>query len=134
MTPPDELLYEYAVIRYVPRIDREEFINIGLIMLCKRQKWLHGKIMLDSLRLSSFDPQIKLESLKRQSEIFELSHIPFPDFPPEEKFRWLTAPKSAVLQTSNPHPGIIMRKNNKETCENLLINEFNRLFLELVVI
>lgn len=134
MAAPDELLYEYSVVRYVPRIDREEFINIGLVMLCKRRKWLHGKIEFNEPRLYALDPYVRLKVLKEQAKIFEKTDLPFPDLPVEERYRWLTASKSAVLQASPSHPGIILAKKEKETAESLLLYEFNRLFSELVKI
>ena len=134
MPAPDELLYEYSVVRYVPRIDREEFINIGLLMMCKRRKWIHGEIEIDKSRLLALDPKVKFESLVNQSSIFENTSLPFPHLPVEERYRWLTATKSAILQTSPSHPGIILDKNKEESPERLLENEFIRLFSELVLL
>ena len=148
----DSLLYEYAVVRYVPHVEREEFLNIGLVMMCKRQKWLKGKILLDEKRLQALDPNLNIEPLKAQCALFEKEGVPFSNIPIEERYRWLTAAKSAILQTSPSHPGIIMRmdhgdvinkreqgcfhgdKNEKETVSNLLLDEFNRLFSELVCV
>lgn len=134
MRPADDLLYEYAVIRYVPRIDREEFMNIGLIMLCKRRKWLYSRISLDRGRLHALDPGIKFDALLRQSQMFERPGLPFPDLPPEEQYRWLTAAKSAVLQTSPSHPGIITAKEEETIDNDLLRKEFDRLFAEIVLL
>lgn len=147
MAAPDDLLYEYCVVRYVPRIDREEFINIGLLMLCKRQKWMMGMIHLDPRRLGNFDPQVDLKNLEKQSSVFERTDVPFPDLPVEEKYRWLAAVKSAILQTSPSHPGIIVptKKEPTETDgseisfneerlekQRYLEKEFERLFKSLV--
>lgn len=128
MKAPDDLLYEYAVVRYVPRIDREEFINIGLLMLCKRRKWLQGRIFLDQKRLEAFDPRLNFEALYEQAAIFEIKGLPFPYLPVEEKFRWLTAVKSAMLQTSPSHPGIIIPQKNEKPDSSPLQTEFDRLF------
>ncbi len=106
VTAPDNLLYEYAVIRYVPRVEREEFINVGLLMMCKRRRWLRCDIYLDSERLKAFDPRVNIERLRHQLQLFERSGVPFPDSPVEERYRWLVAAKSACLQTSPSHPGI----------------------------
>lgn len=103
---PDNLLYEYAVIRYVPRVEREEFINVGLLMMCKRRRWLRCAIYLDPKRLTAFDPRVNLERLRHQLQLFERSGVPFADSPVEERYRWLVAAKSACLQTSPSHPGI----------------------------
>ena len=106
ISAPDNLLYEYAVIRYVPRVEREEFINVGLLMMCKRRRWLRCDIYLDSERLKAFDPRVNIEQLRHQLQLFERSGVPFPDSPVEERYRWLVAAKSACLQTSPSHPGI----------------------------
>lgn len=134
MEEPGKLLYEYAVVRYVPRVDREEFVNIGLLMMCKRRKWLKGRIELDAERILSFDPRCSLESLKKQTRIFESGDVPFADLPVEEKYRWLTAAKSAVLQTSPSHPGLILDHKKEKEAEGLLLDEFDRLFKSLVAI
>ena len=133
-TPPDKWLYEYAIIRYVPRVDRGEFINIGLLMMNKRQKWLKGMISLDEIKLRAINPILDIESLKNQCHIFEKNDVPDANLPVEEKYRWLTAVKSAVLQVSPSHPGIVNHipteiENDSETMER----EFFRLFTDLVL-
>lgn len=105
-------LYEYAVVRYVPAIEREEFINIGLIMMCKRQRWLKSRMHLPMEKIMLFRSELPVEALCRQ--IDEISMIaearleggPIAELPVEERFRWLSAAKSACIQTSRPHPGI----------------------------
>lgn len=67
---PDEQLYEYALVRYVPRVDRDEFINIGLIMMSKRRRLLKGKIRLEEARLRAFNPKINIESLRNISRLY----------------------------------------------------------------
>lgn len=126
MAIPDERLYEYAVVRYVPRVDREEFVNIGLIMMCKRRRWLKGEIKLDKVRLCAFDPQVNLSSLEKQASLFTRIDVPSGEIPVEERYRWLAAVKSAVLQVSPSHPGILTSENDLEV-------EFERLFRDLVV-
>lgn len=103
---PDANLYEYAVIRYVPMVEREEFVNIGLIMMCKRRRWLHCELAIDEQRILTFCPKADLSLLRRQAEMFIRKDVPEPGLPVEETYRWLTAAKSAVLQTSASHPGI----------------------------
>ena len=132
MTPPDSLLYEYSVIRYVPRVDREEFLNIGLLMMCKRQKWIQGKISINAGKLSAFDKTLDINLLKHQAGMFENTDLPSEELPVEEKYRWLSAVKSAVLQTSPSHPGIIIRTNSDLPAIPQLEEEFKRLFHELV--
>lgn len=104
--PADNILYEYAVIRYVPRVEREEFINIGLIMMCKRRKWLHTEIRINRERILAICPAADLSLLNHQAELFLKKDVPACDIPVEETYRWLTAAKSAILQTSPSHPGL----------------------------
>lgn len=131
MSTPDRLLYEYAVVRYVPHIHREEFINIGLLMLCKRQRWISARIELDSSRIEAFDPGVNIRVLENQASLFEKTYNPSPELPVEERYRWLTAAKSAMLQTSASHPGVICDESDTAP-ELLLSQEFDRLFSELV--
>ena len=102
---PDRNLYEYAVVRYVPRVDRQEFINVGLIMMSKRRRWIRGAIWIDESRLRAFDPHVDIPRLCRQLTLFEDCEAPGRDLPVEERYRWLVASKSAVIQTSPSHPG-----------------------------
>lgn len=132
MAAPDEFLYEYAVVRYVPRVDREEFVNIGLIMLCKRRRWLKGKILLNPGRLQAFDPAVNLEFLGSQATLFTRGDVPSPELPVEERYRWLAAVKSAVLQVSPSHPGFIPAAQGAGDPSAVLEAEFDRLFGQLV--
>lgn len=140
MSAPDNLLYEYALIRYVPRVDREEFVNIGLIMMSKRNKWLKGMVILDEVRLKALYPEADIECLRNQSRLFERNDVPDPELPTEEKYRWLTAVKSACLQVSPSHPGLLIPENqdsqmyeDKAARMHLLEAEFSRLFSALVL-
>lgn len=128
---PDDFLYEYAVVRYVPRVDREEFVNIGMIMMCKRRRWLKGKLKFNEARLEAFDPYLNMESLFRQASIFTRKDVPAADIPIEEKYRWLTAVKSSILQVSPSHPGYLPLCSYEEPL-SVLEAEFNRLFKSLV--
>lgn len=134
MANPDDFLYEYAIVRYVPRVDRQEFINIGLIMLCKRRRWLKGLIRLDQTRLRAFDPMINFEAIGQQARLFERTDLPSAELPCEERYRWLAAEKSAMLQVSPSHPGILQvaDETTREQAVILLESEFQRLFNELV--
>ena len=138
MANADDFLYEYAVVRYVPRVDREEFINIGLIMMCKRRRWLRGKIVLNGPRIEAFDPMADLFFLARQASIFERDDVPDADLPVEERYRWLIAVKSAILQVSPSHPGCLPYTMppdlhlNDSQADHFLTKEFNRLFSMLI--
>lgn len=134
---PDGCLYEYAVVRYVPRVDREEFVNIGLIMMCKRRKWLRGEIRLNPSRISVFDPRADIAMIASQASVFKRSDVPSADIPVEERYRWLTAVKSAVLQVSASHPGLLgagkAADSEGEDVIRKLDEEFDRLFKELIL-
>ncbi len=110
--PTMEFLYEYAVIRFVPDIERQEFINVGLIMMCKRRRWVRISLRLDNNRIILFDPQANIDCLSTQLKAIEGIALgdklfgPIALLEPEERFRWITAVKSACIQTSRPHPGL----------------------------
>ncbi len=127
---PESNLYEYAVVRYLPDAERGEFINIGLVMMCKRRRWIRMATLLREDRLAALgglchtsdEIEAQLEGLRRVADR-KLSAGPFADFPVEERFRWITASKSACIRTSRPHPGLT----------DDLDATFDRLFTTLVV-
>lgn len=104
-------LYEYAVIRFVPDVEREEFINVGLIMMCKRLGWLRAEINVPESRVDSFASCVDPIALRRQLHALQRVSAgaagagPIAELPAHERFRWLTAVRSACIQTSRPHPG-----------------------------
>lgn len=99
-------------------------------MMCKRRKWLRGEIFLDEQRLKAFDPKVNIDDLRVQSSIFTRNDVPFGNIPVEEKYRWLTAVKSAVLQVSPSHPGLL--PVDSSTSLEDMSTEFNRLFRDLI--
>ena len=136
MAAPDDLLYEYAMIRYVPKVDRGEFVNIGLIMMNKRRKWLKAFVLIDEDRIKALYPKTDLECLKNQSRLFEMKDVPGKDLPVEEKYRWLSAVKSACLQVSPSHPGLLNEAQdlgNDYSEEQTMEKEFERLFTQLIL-
>lgn len=124
------LLFEYAVVRYVPRIEREEFVNIGLLMMCKRKLWFRSAFELAEGRLRAFDPEVNVDLLRCQLRMFDCNSSALADLPVEERFRWFSAVKSAVIQTSRPHPGLISEVNAPSSN---LDATFDRLFRDLVL-
>lgn len=122
-------LYEYAVIRVVPRVEREEFINIGLIFFSKRSRYIRVRYILDEKKLNLFSSELDIESLRLQLRIFDRvcsgsdEGGVIASLEVAERFRWLTAVKSASIQTSRPHPGF----STDLDCT------FDRLFQELVL-
>ncbi len=116
-------LFEYAVIRVVPRVEREEFVNVGVILYCSGQKFLQAKCWLDDQRLSAFSPGTDLAGIRENLNAFcqismgdkDAGPIAKLDLP--SRFRWLTATRSTVLQTSKVHPGFC--DDPQETLEKL---------------
>lgn len=109
---PADNLYEYAVIRYVPQVEREEFINVGLAMMCKRARWIRVETRFNHTKAAAFSSALTPEEVERQLEAFcavgrgDRAAGPMAQSPVEERFRWLTAERSACIQTSRPHPGL----------------------------
>lgn len=124
----DKHLYEYAIIRVLPKVEREEFINVGLIMFCKRKKFIQFKYEIPQDKIRAFCKDFDLEQLELHLKGFELTANggknggPIGAFEISERFRWLTAIKSSCIQTSRPHPGLT--ENLEQT--------FNDLYQELV--
>jgi len=122
-------LFEYAVIRVMPRVEREEFLNIGIILYCAKQKYLKMLYVLDEHRLQAFSEYLDMDELKEH--LCSLERIcsadakggPIAKLDIPSRFRWLTATRSTVLQTSKVHPGLCA--DAEETT--------NRLFNQLVL-
>ena len=116
-------LFEYAVIRVVPKVEREEFLNVGVILYCSGQKFLQSKCDLDEARLTAFSSDIDIDEIKENLDAFgqiskgteEGGSIAKLDL--ASRFRWLTATRSTVLQTSKVHPGFCI--DPAETLEKL---------------
>ncbi|HTN45387.1 MAG TPA: DUF3037 domain-containing protein [Flavipsychrobacter sp.] len=106
-----KLLYEYAVVRIVPRVEREEFINAGVVLFCKELKVLKCRTHIPIPKLQCLDSQLNLETLSENLNAFERialgkncpSKIARLDEP--SRFRWLTATRSTIVQCSKVHPG-----------------------------
>lgn len=104
-------LYEYAVIRVLPRVEREEFINVGVIIFSKAKKYIGIKYHVNEDKLKCFACEVEtdfiIQSLEAWSTICQGHHSGghIATFDIAERFRWLTAVKSSCLQTSRPHSG-----------------------------
>ena len=103
--------YDYAVIRVVPRVEREEFVNVGVILSCERTGFLDARIELDEARLLALDPTLDLESLRRHLDAIPAicrggaEAGPIGLLPQRARFHWLTAKRSSIIQTSPVHMG-----------------------------
>ena len=108
---PGKHLYEYAVIRILPRVEREEFINAGIILFSKRAGYLKSQHYLDEKKLNLFPTECDADTIRVHLTIFDLicsgqrEGGPIASLDTPERFRWLTAVRSSCIQTSRPHPG-----------------------------
>ncbi|REC77579.1 DUF3037 domain-containing protein [Chryseobacterium elymi] len=124
----EDKIYEYAVIRLVPKVEREEFFNIGLLMFSKKEKFIRMEFYLCPDKFRLMHSKLDYDDIIRNLESFqkiangdkEGGPIALMDVP--ERFRWLTAVRSSSVQTSRPHPG--KSKDLEKT--------FGKLFEELV--
>lgn len=125
----DKHLYEYAIIRVLPRVEREEFLNVGIVLFCKRENYLKVAYHLDESRLTILSKELDMEQLQLNLESFdnickgEKNGGPIAQLDVPSRFRWLTAVRSSVIQTSRPHPGL--------SCD--LEATLKRLFQEMVL-
>jgi Protein of unknown function (DUF3037) len=121
-------LYEYAVIRVVPRVEREEFLNVGVIVYCARSKFLQVQYALNREKISAFAPGLDVDEVEQHLAAFQRISAgdptagPIALLPPAERFRWLTATRSTVVQSSKVHSGFCRQ----------LPDEVRRLFEQMV--
>ena len=120
----DHYTYDYAIIRVVPKVEREEFINVGAIVSCPSRDFLEARIELDEKRLTALDPTLDIETTR-----IHLATIPaicaggeqagpIGRLSQRERFYWLTAPRSTIIQTSPVHTGCC--KDPTDVLERLL--------------
>ncbi len=109
---PDKYLYEYAVIRVVPKVEREEFINVGIILFCKKEQYIKVLFHLNKTKLGLLSSEYDAEQIENNLFAFQQISLglheagPIASFDVASRFRWLTAMRSTVIQTSRPHPGL----------------------------
>ena len=103
--------YSYAVIRVVPRVERGEFINVGVLLFAREQEFLGARIEADDARLRSLAPDIDIAAVERHLATFKAitdglpGGGPIAALPPPERFHWLVSPRSTMIQTSPVHVG-----------------------------
>src|SRR5690606_32308329 len=108
---PGKHLYEYAVIRLVPRVEREEFLNVGIILFSKGANYLSCKHQIDDEKLKPISCELEVEEIGNHLIAFEQIYSgakdgrPVSEWEKPDTFRWLTAQRSSSLQTSRPHNG-----------------------------
>lgn len=125
----DKILYEYAVIRIVPKVEREEFINAGIMIYSKEKNVILIKTYFDEKKFDAFESDLNKEQVQLNLRSFELiangkkEGGPIAKMDTASRFRWMTAVRSSCIQTSRPHPGF------SDDLEETL----NRLFEELIL-
>jgi hypothetical protein len=116
--------YDYAVIRIVPRVERGEFINAGVIVWCSSKSFLEARFDLQEERIQALDPHVDLEAVRRHLESIALicrgGEVAgsLGKLSKRERFDWLIAPRSTIIQTSSAHTGRC--KDLDATLEHLL--------------
>ncbi|MEO8174723.1 MAG: DUF3037 domain-containing protein [Sediminibacterium sp.] len=109
---PENHLFEYAIIRIVPKVEREEFLNIGVVLYCKKLDFLKAKYLINEDRLRLFCDTVDIGELKNYLQSFEQickgskEGGTIGELDMASRFRWLTATRSTILQTSKVHPGL----------------------------
>ncbi|EJE53785.1 Protein of unknown function (DUF3037) [Acidovorax sp. CF316] len=111
MRAAEMAVYDYAIVRVVPRVEREEFINAGVILSCQKSGFLQAAIALDEERLLAMDPHVDIDSVRRHLAAIvaicagDAGCGPIAQLPFRQRFHWLTARRSAIIQTSPAHTG-----------------------------
>jgi hypothetical protein len=104
--------YDYAIVRVVPRVERGEFVNAGVILFCRTRRFLGARIDLDPVRLAARAPLLDLSAGARHLAVIPLVCAggvgagPIGVLPLAERFHWLVAPRSAMIQASPVHSGL----------------------------
>ncbi len=112
LASPDLVSFDYAIVRVVPRVERGEFINVGVVLFCSEERFLSARIEVDEARLATFSPACNLENIAEN-----LSAIPrvcaggksagkLGEMTQRERFHWIVAPRSTIIQTSPTHCGL----------------------------
>ena len=108
----DHLTYDYAIIRVVPKVEREEFVNVGVIVSCASRRFLDARIELNERRLLTIDSTLDVELIQNYLAIIPIlcaggkAAGAIGQLPLRERFHWLVAPRSTMIQTSRVHTGL----------------------------
>jgi Protein of unknown function (DUF3037) len=121
---PEHFQYDYAIFRVVPRVEREEFVNVGVIVSCPEKEFLEARLELDEQRLLALDSSLDIESIRAHLAAIPAICAGGPDAGPigrlsqRERFHWLVSPRSTTIQTAPVHTG--QCKDPEEVLEQLL--------------
>jgi DUF3037 family protein len=120
----DHFQYDYAIFRVVPRVEREEFVNVGVIVSCPAKNFLEARFEVDDQRLMALDPGLDIESIKAHLATIPAICAGGPDagaigqLSQRDRFHWLVSPRSTSIQTSPVHTG--QCKDPAEVLEHLI--------------
>jgi hypothetical protein len=109
---PARSSFDYAVVRVVPRVERGEFVNAGVVLFCRTRRFLAAHIELDRARVAALAPWVDLDEVERNLAVFPLVAAggaaggPIGLLPQADRFHWLVAPRSTMIQISPVHPGL----------------------------
>jgi hypothetical protein len=121
---PELCTFDYAIIRVVPRVEREEFINVGVILSCPDRQFLKARLDLNVQRLAAFAPSLDAETIRGYLNTISIICDGGSDagaigqLPQRARFHWLVAPRSTIIQTSHVHSGFC--EDPEATLEHLL--------------
>ncbi len=110
--PSGRDVFQYAVVRVVPRVERGEQLNVGVILLCRGRRYLGAKVVLDERRLSALAPELDLDAIRPHLDAIERIAAGDPTAGPiarldaAERFHWLVSPASTIIQPSEVHTGL----------------------------
>ncbi len=122
--PTTPCAYDYAVIRVVPRVERGEFINVGVILSCPAHDFLEARVQLDQDRLTALFPDVDAQLVQQYLDAIpavcrgDAAAGPIGQLTQRQRFYWLVAPRSTIIQTSSVHSGL--SENPAETLEHLM--------------
>jgi hypothetical protein len=126
---PAEYTYDYAIIRVVPRVDRGEQVNAGIILSCPDRDFLDARIEVDEAAVLALDPAVDMEALR--ATLATIPAVcrggteagPIGELPPRGRFRWLVSPRSTIIQPSPVHTG---RTSDPAACLDRLVEKLVR--------
>ena len=126
---PADYTYDYAIIRVVPRVDRGEQVNVGVILSCPDVDFLDARIAMDDAAVRALDPAADLEAIRENLAIIPVvcrggpDAGPIGELPPRGRFRWLVSPRSTIIQPSIVHTG---RTHDPAACLEHLVDRLVR--------
>ena len=112
MPEPPRNAFQYAIVRLLPRVERGESLNVGVILLCRERRYLAARMALDEGRLAAFAPDLDPGTIRPHLEAIERIAAGDPDAGPiahlghAERFHWLVSPSSTIIQPSEVHSGL----------------------------